>query len=263
MAALRLAHRQPAHGIDRQNPISRPVPRRSVSTRRSAKVPPCTMPKQASARPRLIFMFAEGASCERLAQRMDRAHGFFDCLHGSEHGSRTDIRRTPSVCPSPAGRWISMDALGRERMTSWPSMCDWNLTPCLAPSCARLDEGHDLEAAAESVKIGTWPVHEFVQAARAGRYARRRDAASGDRCCPAGYRRRVSRTLCRHTSPSTVAAVPTGMKAGGADFAARCVWRDAGAGIAVAHQDVEAEALRKTTVIGRVVAPPLADEASP
>ena len=76
---------------------------------------------------------------------------------------------------------------------------------------AQLRQRHHLEAA----RVGQDRVGQFMNGAgrRAPRCARRPDAASGDRCCRAGFRRR-SRARPPGCTPLTVACVPTGMKAG-------------------------------------------------
>ena len=74
----------------------------------------------------------------------------------------------------------------------------------------------------ESVRIGCGQSHEAVQPAERRDRARRRAAASGDRCCRARCRRRrraPRASACAFTAP----AVPTGMKAGVRTVAARRV----------------------------------------
>ena len=199
---LRLADREPADGI-----AVKADRRERVGAERCAQVAVVAALHDAEQRagPRLL---AEGALAA-LGPGEREAHGALEL--GARRGSADALVELHLRCRSRAAHWISIGALGRQRY-AWSRRCaSWKATPS-SSSLRSCGERHHLEAAG----IGedrTRPAHEFVQAAERGDRAPRPAAASGDRCCRARCRRRPPRTS-RQCSAFTVAAVPTGMKAG-------------------------------------------------
>ena len=148
------------------------------------------------------------ARLQRSAQRERQPHRALDL--GSRVPAAGCIRRAASRCRRRAASGSRSRAPASARCIE-PSICERNVTPLLV-ELAQLRQRHHLEAAG----IGEdrpRPVHELVQAAERRDRARRRAAASGDRCCRARCRRRCRAPLPA-CSPFTVACVPTGMKAG-------------------------------------------------
>ena len=163
----------------RRNPMSASA--RALCARSAASSPPCTMPN--SARPGGAL---SKARLQRSAQRERQPHGALEL--GRACSAARCTRRAASTMSAPSSVWISMARSG-DRSTMAPSRCERKVTPLFRRCLRSSRQRHHLEAAG----IGEdrpRPVHELVQAAERRRSARRPAAASGDRCCRAGCRRR-------------------------------------------------------------------------
>ena len=178
---LRLADREAADGVAARSPM--PTSARALSTRSRSTVAALHDAEQRPARLR------RRTRCGSARPSAATAHGALDLLVARRAAAR--IRRAASGCRSRAAPWISIERSG---VSTWaePSICDWKVTPCLV-ELAQLRQRHDLEAAGIGEDRAR-PAHEAVQPAEPARRARRRAAASGDRCCRARCRRRAPRT---------------------------------------------------------------------
>ena len=187
ITVLRLADREPADRVAVEADLderARALRRAASDRRRPAR---CRTARGPAARARTRACSARPSAATAASRARSRRASPAAAMHSS----------SCMAMSAPSRRWISIERSGVSSMHRAVEMRAEG--HAVLVDLAQLGERHHLEAAG----IGQdrmRPVHEPVQAAERRDRARRRAAASGDRCCRARSRRR-SRAPRRASSP--------------------------------------------------------------